>query len=92
MTYIDVRWIHENEFDPIRLVSELGSDSFETRKLEFFRNGSIGYAGEFGASHGVELGTVPVPSLEEINRDAEFKGIEISNADFEEMWSRAAVS
>jgi len=89
MKYIDVRWLHENELDPIRLVSELDAENFEARKLEFFRDGSVGYASESGASRGVELGVAPVPSLEEINHDEEFQGIEISKFDFEKLWSGA---
>ncbi len=92
MNYIDVRWQHENELDPIRLVSELDAGNFETRKLEFFRNGSVGFASVFGASRGVELGVAPVPSLEDINRDEQFNGVEISQADFEKMWSNATLS
>lgn len=46
MKYIDVQWVHSLENEPIRLVSELDGDNFETRKLEFFRNSTIGYATE----------------------------------------------
>ena len=91
MNYIDVRWRHENELYPIRLVSELDADNVETRKLEFFRDGSVGFASEFGSSRGVQLGVVAVPSLENINSDEQFNGVEISKADFEMLWSNATL-
>jgi hypothetical protein len=89
MRYIDVKWLHENAGDPIRLVSELNLDGYEMRKLEFFRDGSVGFAFASGASHGVELGTASVPPLDEINAIGEFDGVEISSADFEVLWTTA---
>ena len=87
MRYIDVKWLHDNEKYPIRLVSEIGSDDYEIRKLEFFKDGRCGFASEFEASLGVELGSATVPSLDEINTDCEFDGEEISQSDFERLWA-----
>lgn len=86
MQYIDVHWLHEHAGEPIRLVSELDSGRFELRKLEFFRDGSVGVAGANGASRGTTLGTVPVPPLAEINSDPAFTGAEVPPAVFEELW------
>jgi hypothetical protein len=86
MRYIDVKWLHENEGDPVRLVSEMDLDGYETRKLEFFTNGDIGFACPSGATLGVELGVAPVPSIEEINAIDQFEGTEICAADFETLW------
>jgi len=86
MRYIDVKWIHGNREVPTRLVSEIGEDEFETRKLEFFADGSVTYASTAIRSGDTVLGTVEVPLLEEINKDKEFKGIEINQSDFEELW------
>ena len=44
MRYIDVDWKHNVQDDPIRLVSEIAYDGFETRKLEFFSDGQVGWA------------------------------------------------
>ena len=87
MRYIDVKWLHDNEEYPIRLVSEIGPDGYEIRKLEFFKDGRSGIASEFNASHGVKLGIATVPSLDEINMDSEFAGKEISQSDFERLWA-----
>lgn len=88
MIAIDVAWKHAFETEPVRLVSVLDRDRYEVRKLEFFRDGRVGFADDARSSHGTELGTVPVPSLVEINADPEFDGREITLEDFETLWSR----
>ncbi len=90
MKYIDVVWIHEDTDFPFRLVSELDDERFEVRKLEFFRNGRVGYAWADGSTPNTELGYVAVPSLEEINLELEFEGVEISKTEFEVLWVKHA--
>ncbi|WP_232457234.1 DUF6881 domain-containing protein [Burkholderia ubonensis] len=85
---IDALWKHAFETEPIRLVSALDHARYEVRKLEFFRDGRVGFANETRSSLGTELGTVPVPSLVEINADPEFEAKEISMETFEALWSR----
>lgn len=87
MRYIDVKWLHQNEEYPIRLVSEIGPDNFEIRKLEFFKDGRCGFAYKSAASLGVELGSATVPTLDEINTIGEFDGEEIDRSDFEKLWT-----
>jgi hypothetical protein len=86
MQYIDVKWLHSHPEEPIRLVSEIGPDRYETRKIEFWSDGRVGYASEAGASANTCLGDQPVPALEEINADVEFSGKEIDAAAFELLW------
>ncbi|MFN7153418.1 MAG: DUF6881 domain-containing protein [Acidovorax sp.] len=90
MTYIDVRWHHFSAEDPTRLVSELDANRWELRKLEFFPDGRVGCAGPADETHGTKLGETPVPSLEEINAQAEFDGVEVDAAVFESLWSEYA--
>ena len=92
MEYIDVRWIYSNADDPVRLVSELDADRYETRKLEFFLDGRVGYASKDRASDDTRLGKVPVPPLAEINAQAEFSGTEIPAADFGALWDEHVAS
>ncbi len=86
MEYIDVLWLHKHESEPTRLVSELNRDRMETRKLEFFSNGKVDFASLDVSIHGTRLGEVPVPPLEEINQDPEFRGVPITSLTFEELW------
>lgn len=87
MEYIDVEWIHQSAADPVRLVSELDADRYETRKLEFFPNSRVGYASQHSNSPGTELGIVPVPPLAAINQSPEFNGVTIGAQWFESLWA-----
>ncbi|MBO7885737.1 MULTISPECIES: DUF6881 domain-containing protein [Burkholderia] len=85
---IDLEWKHTHNEEPIRLASVLDGDRYEVRKLEFFRDGSVGFADTTRSSLGTRLGTFPVPSLIEINTDPEFEAQEIALEVFEALWSR----
>ncbi|WP_205746795.1 DUF6881 domain-containing protein [Duganella callida] len=87
MNYIDVIWHTTDPANPIRLVSELDEHGFETRKLEFFRDGAVGYADETTSANGCALGELAVAVLAKINEDREFAGVAITAAAFEELWS-----
>jgi len=85
--YIDVQWLHHFEAEPTRLVSEVDERRMEVRKLEFFKDGRVGYAYDGHAAYGTELGVMPVPLLSEINSDPEFVGVMITAAEFDALWS-----
>jgi hypothetical protein len=87
---IDVAWTHDFDAEPIRLVSELDNERYEIRKLEFFRDGRIGYADGHNSTMGTQLGTLPVPSLAEINADAQFNAHIIDAMLFNRLWSQFA--
>ncbi|KML46113.1 hypothetical protein VL15_36155 [Burkholderia cepacia] len=87
MIAIDVAWKHAFDTEPVRLVSVLDRDRYEVRKLEFFRDGRVGFADETRSSQGTALGTVPVPSLVEINEDPEFDAQETTLEMFDTLWS-----
>ena len=86
MEFIDVTWRHEDQYEPIRLVSELDAQRYETRKLEFFLGGRVEFASSRAVSGSTMLGVEPVPSLAEINADPQFIGKAISKGEFEAMW------
>ncbi|CAN7480240.1 hypothetical protein LJR260_004367 [Variovorax paradoxus] len=90
MEYIDVLWKHlDNEY-PVRLVSELGEDRFELRKLEFFADGTVDAASGDRETERTRLGLVAVPPLGEINQDQQFEGSAISQGEFEALWLQHA--
>ena len=90
MEYIDVEWIHKDSAYPVRLVSELDERRHETRKLEFFPRGEVGYASQHQSAHGTELSLEPIPPLAEINQSPEFRGAYISAKAFEVLWAANA--
>ncbi|WP_454734392.1 DUF6881 domain-containing protein [Cupriavidus pauculus] len=61
--YIDIQWLHHFGAEPTYLVAELDELRMEIRKLEFFRDGRVGYAYSGHAAYGTELGVMPVPLL-----------------------------
>ena len=88
MEYISVVWKHNHRDEPVRLVSELDEERFEVRKLEFFRDGSVGFASKECDSARTRLGEVTVPPLAEINEDPEFEGVPITKSEFDQLWQK----
>ena len=86
MKYFDITWHHDSADDPIRLLSEIGADGYEKRKLEFFRDGRVGYASEIESSDTTMLSINRVPRLDVIVAQAEFSGERISGEQFEALW------
>lgn len=86
MKYLKVEWIHSLEDEPIIIYSEIDDKFNETRKVEIYRNNKVGYADfnvEFG---GTRLSEEPLPSLQEIALDKQFKPTEIDKQEFEKIW------
>jgi hypothetical protein len=88
--FIDVAWRHDFEGEPIRLVSQLDNERYEVRKLEFFRDGRVGYADDHKSAMGTQLGKLPVPPLAEINSDNQFDARVIESTLFNRLWSQHA--
>jgi hypothetical protein len=88
MQYLKVQWTHDFPGDPVWLYSELDDDRWEIRKVEVFRDGTVGFAAPGEASANTRLGETPIPPLDEINREEEFEAREIDAAEFERLWSR----
>lgn len=70
------------------MVSEIGDDEYETRKLELFRTGQVGVATVNLNTEKTMLGIVEIPSIEEINSQNEFAGKVITKSEFELLWSQ----
>lgn len=93
MNLDEVSWIR-GEWDsgpeePIILHSALNAERFEVRKLEEFRDGRVGFAGEFARSVLTELGTEAVPPIDEINTSSELEVVSISRAELDKAWFSA---
>ncbi len=87
-TYVRVRWLHSLPDEPVDLWSELDADRFETRKVEIWASGKVGYAGLGQEIGSTRLGLEPLPSEAEIERDPQFKPQQVSAEDFEQVWSQ----
>ncbi len=90
MEYIRVEWVHSDPNEPILLYTEIDANRFETRKVDLFADGRIGFAcdGEATLSLGTDLSPEPLPTVEEIASDPEFRAARIAREEFEEVWSR----
>jgi hypothetical protein len=84
--YIRVSWRHDAADEPIELWSELDGARYETRKLEIYRDGRVGYADAAQEIEGTVLSDLPLPALAEIGSDHQFEPQEISRAEFENLW------
>jgi hypothetical protein len=87
-SYIRVYWRHDSADDPVELWSELNVERFETRKLEIFRDGRVGYASADEEYGGTRLGFAVVPPISEIASDVQFEPEEVSRAAFENLWNK----
>jgi len=86
MEYIKVEWIHIFEDEPNEIYSEIDEMRNEIREIELFKNGKIGYATESVEFGGSGLSECPLPEIEEIAQDSQFKPIRISGEEFEAVW------
>jgi hypothetical protein len=88
LRYVDITWQHDARDEPYRLVSEIGADGFEKRKLEFFHDGQASYASELTASDTTMLSVGKIPALEDLIARAEFSGEAITSEQFELLWKQ----
>ncbi|MFE9606846.1 DUF6881 domain-containing protein [Streptomyces hokutonensis] len=89
MRYVKVAWDHDFADDPVIYLSELGDDGYETRKVQFYRDGRSEWADEIHETATVGLSEIPFPSLEEISSQPEFSAELITVDEFENAWSRS---
>lgn len=89
MRYQMVRWLHELESEPVVLYSEIDADRTGIRKVEEYRDGRLDSADRNYQTGSTVLSETTMPTLEQINVQAEFAGHAISEQEFEEVWRRA---
>ncbi len=88
-TYIYSKWPNNSPEYPVEFFSELDEFRNETRKIEVFSDGRIGYASNTKNKYGTILGIIPVPSMNEIKSQLEFESREITKEEFEQKWLKA---
>ncbi|WP_335341881.1 DUF6881 domain-containing protein [Ralstonia pseudosolanacearum] len=89
MIYVCVRWIHAIPSEPVFIYSEIDPDNFELRKVEVCADGRMGLSDGANSDGETMLSTEPLPSLQEIATDPQFVPVEITQEEFEMMWSAA---
>ncbi|MGH1536180.1 DUF6881 domain-containing protein [Ralstonia pseudosolanacearum] len=89
MIYVCVRWIHTIPSEPVFIYSEVDSDNFELRKAEVYADGRMGFSDGTNSAGESMLSAEPLPSLQEIATDLQFVPVEITQEEFEMMWSAA---
>ena len=88
MEYIKCIWYHHDEDEPETIYSEVDNKREETRKIEIYKSGKFGIAAGNISIGGTYLADVDVPRISDINKDKQFKAIEIDKNDFEEVWKK----
>lgn len=90
VSYHRVEWHHTDVEFPVVLFSALDKDGWEVRKVDVWADGTgmTSDSLEDEDFQSTSLGTVPTPSLDEINSDPQFSGVEITAAEFNEAWYR----
>ena len=58
------------------IYSELDQNRYEIRKIEFFKSGNHLYASQEKETESCLLGELPIPKIEEINKDKQFWAVE----------------
>ncbi|MEW2523550.1 hypothetical protein [Streptomyces sp. NPDC047071] len=89
MRYVKVAWDHEFIDDPVLYLSELGDDGYESRKVQFYRDGRSEWSDESSETATVGLSEIPFPPLEEIASQPEFTAKVITPEEFESAWNEA---
>lgn len=88
-SFIYSKWLNPPAGCPSEFYSELDSRRLETRKIEIFAGGKIGFADGQTSTAGTRLGIEPVPKVEEIRAQPEFLIKEISAKEFDLKWAMA---
>jgi len=93
--YVQLIWRNNSGNMPNLIISEIDEQNVETRKIEFFNDGYIGYAYdniefcELPERHfRTGLSDQPFPRLDDINKDKDFFAVEITKDEFEAAWNK----
>ena len=93
MECVKIVWEHHHKDEPVVFYLELDKDRYNTRKIEVFRNGQIGFACDNIEVGGARLVEGPFPSIEEeneLNKGNDWGETvvtyQISHEEFELLW------
>jgi hypothetical protein len=78
--YLQIKWIHSNPHEPVEFFYELENGQWASRSIQLFADGSSS-----SATYGMK--EAQIPALEEINLDPQLRGSEITEEEFDAVWS-----
>ena len=80
---------YDSIFQLSSVYSEINNERVETRKVEIFKDGTMGFADKHSNNGATLLCDQLMPSIEEIIKDSDCKAKYISAEEFEDIWKRA---
>lgn len=86
MRYMKVVWLHNFDDEPQFIYSEIDDASFESRKVEIYKDNSFGLASREFVFGGTVLAERPIPEIEAIAGDTGFLPSPTSQDEFEKIW------
>jgi hypothetical protein len=89
MRYWKIYWHHDSPDEPVAIYSEIDPDDYESRRVEEFRNGRVGWADKKGEHGGTSLAYIKFEDIEAVREQPEFSAFAISEGEFEGAWQRA---
>lgn len=99
LEYLMMDWKHDKKKYPVKIYVEIDDQRYETRKIEVFLEGKIGFAFldvEFCEAEGGDtgLGDQKMPELQKLlsRNDTVLKTTIISKEDFELLWKKIVIS
>ena len=92
MRYLLAEWTHQEEDEPYLIYSEMDEERRETRRVEFYRNGStFSYGGERGNEGALRREPFPedLRDLRPETGEGDYTAREISPGLFYAIWNQA---
>lgn len=72
-----------------RSPSEIDDDGWETRRVQYYRDGRCEWTDGSNETASIGLSNQPYLSVDEISRQSEFDAAVIGREEFEKAWTRA---
>ena len=92
MRYQAIMYRHDCGHKPVFIYSEVDASGRESRKVEMYRGGTYGMAGNGSQTGSTRLSEQRLPPLEETAKSDGISARPISEAQFEDVWHEALVA
>jgi len=89
MRYSRLQWNHAHAAEPIEIFSEYDEAGWETRKVERFPDGAVGYASAAESEGGTQLSLIQRPLDVDVIAEPEFRVLDLKKDEFDQIWAEA---